>query len=506
MGRVHKKSGAGAGAAGAAAGKTAKTKTTKKTSVASRHTKRKDPTAGGASAAASAKAKAKATLYEMLVSDGIAVVDVSSHYDAWRAGLLAMLREMGHTVLWPAAGGFGAVGVPEYILSEAVYAIDAAFNGQIQNVLAEAVRARGGLGVVKTAYARMFDDRVGVRPASGYVTFDGKTTFRSVIPANATPHRDVSAGAVDTLTCGGFVNLGTRDQYFRAVPGTGLGFRKEVTKGKFAKLNAEESLMMRKKMRTFVVKKGHAIVFDSTTVHSVRQTTADKKTPDAAELAKTQLEDADLRKFVSFWVVASTATVQTPDVKLNRWSARLSTGYLPLLPSAQEIPLFPKNWANLCKERLALFRAQFHGTGSSASVLIGDDKKDARFPVCRKLLDYPQGWRNVYEVNPVPPAPLKISSPGDKSEASDGDDDGSSSDSDSDSSSGSEDVVVSDAPPPSRRRRIIEEDDDEESAYSEAGEGEDEGEDESDESAESESEDESEESELEHASSSSSGD
>jgi len=317
---------------------------------------------------------------------GVAVVDCSHHYAKWRSALLCELAALGPNVLWPAAGGFGAIGAPCMAASPVAHAIDSSFYTQIQSVLRDAVLARGGTAAIKTAHARIFDDRFGIRPKDGWITYDGKKMFAAVVPGESA-HRDYSAVDQDTMTFGGFVNLGPRDQFFTCVPGSGFGFRdNSMDKKGFARMSTSETISMRARMKVYRVPPGYAITFDSTNVHCV---TGTKKTPkppaDAKVAAKTQVEEGNLRKYVSWWMTVSDKTgIVTPDRALDR-TEKLAAGRPPLLPSRQTQLFVPGNWS-LHPERQSAFEAQFGG------------KYAGRVPTADVLKNYPEEWRAVYEV------------------------------------------------------------------------------------------------------------
>jgi len=238
---------------------------------------------------------------------------------------------------------------------------------------------------VRTAKTRMFDDRVGIRPDTGWITYDGRKMFGSSIPAE-TAHRDMSASTDDTLTCGGFVNLGLEPQFFECVPGTGLGFRAEE-RAAFSKISPS----LQQQMVKYKVQPGEAILFDSTIVHRVAQGYREKDPPeDASNEACAQLDAAHLRKYVSFWMtVSEKESAPTPDTQIARYAKYLAIGKYPPLPSMQKVPLFPANW-NMHPDRREAFLKQYRG------------KYTDRFPSVPSVpqLKYPEERRAIYEVLP----------------------------------------------------------------------------------------------------------
>ena len=398
---------------------------------------------GSRAAASPTKKKSGVTLFSKLLSENVAVLDSSHVAGAWGDGLRAVLKALGPNVLFPAAGASGDVALPEVNLGAIPLEIDAQFHAQIQLLLKEAVEARGGFGKIRTQSAHMLHNCVTIRPGNGYVTYDGKSVFKSLVPTSAKLSRGSIVFRPDTLTCEGMVNLGKEPLVVHLCPRSGFGFKAGA---KAAGGKDQDLSRFKRSLKAYTVLPGHSIVWDASCVRGVKSGKLAKTAPAASDL-KDQIENAVLYKNIAFHVTVSEKdTILVEKTKQGTWSERLAQGKPPLMPNDKELSLFPATWYGRYKERLVKFREQFAGTGLSAGVLADHASKQARFPHYRQGPDFPADKRYVYEDSAV-----TVSK--DDSGAGAGADSDSDSGSGSASSSDSKDESMSDAPIPASYRR-----------------------------------------------------
>ena len=320
--------------------------------------------------------------YAHLMKEGVVLVDCSHHWEEWREMLIEELESLGDTVLWAASGGYGNIGVPSMAKSVLAKTIDKAFYGQIQRVLKQAIEDRGGVSAIRTAYARMVHQRFGMRPRTGYITYDGKKLWKAS-PRAEPPNRVVYEAPPASIFFDGFVNLGCQPMTFMCAPGTGYGFRTSANTAR-----SSEKVKPDRVQKNYIVPPGWAIVYDSTIVRSAPKEAVPKTPPQTAEdAAFTQLDQAQLFKYVSWWMTVSKEdNAETPDQKLKPWSY-LQKSRPPRLPSGQDPSFVPHQWT-MHPERRADFVSQFGG------------RYTGRTPRDESLKQYPPAWRRFYEVLP----------------------------------------------------------------------------------------------------------